>query len=129
MSEFSFDGLFDSQEKSDHVYQTTHPVFASFGISTYTTTQISNRLNRHSSKMPISNVTSTSTSGTCMFPNANAPVPVPDTANNPPILDKDDCIIQGGTYRGDAAAGNSVSDTFVALTSADMNRKSQSRCR
>ena len=121
MSEFSFDGLFDSQEKSDHVYQTTHPVFASFGISTYTTTQISNWLNRHSSKMPISNVTSTSTSGTCMFPNANAPVPVPDTANNPPILDKDDCIIQGGTYRGDAAAGNSVSDTFVALTSADMN--------
>ena len=121
MSEFSFDGLFDSQEKSDHVYQTTHPVFASFGISTYTTTQISNWLNRHSSKMPISSVTSTSTEGTCMFPGANAPVPVPDTINSPPILNEQDCINQGGRYYGAAAAGNSVDDTFASLTCADIN--------
>ena len=116
MSEFSFDGLFDSQEKSDHVYQTTHPVFASFGISTYTTTQISNWLNRHSSKMPISNAISNSTSGTCLLSGANTPQYVPQDYPN-----EQACIAAGGTYTGSVIAGNSVSGTLTALISADMN--------
>ena len=116
MSEFSFDGLFDSQEKSDHVYQTTHPVFASFGISTYTTTQISNWLNRHSSKMPISNAISNSTSGTCLLPEANTPLSVPQDYPN-----EQACTAAGGTYTGSVMAGNSVSGTLTALISADMN--------
>ena len=94
MSEFSFDGLFDEQEKTDYVVQCTHPVFASYAISTYTSGQFYRFLQRHPNI--ICHVEESATSGTCSI--SPGTCSASDPATQSPYTDEVGCTAAGGTW-------------------------------
>ena len=49
MTQLTFEGLFNENERSDHVFQCTHPVFANYAFSTYTFDQAERMID----KLPI----------------------------------------------------------------------------
>tara|TARA_R100001129_G_scaffold186219_2_gene177018 strand:- start:3 stop:4604 length:4602 start_codon:yes stop_codon:yes gene_type:complete len=63
MTQLKFEGLFNENERSDHVYQCTHPVFATYAMSTYTYDQASRMMH----KLPITCVQPVEDSGVCVF--------------------------------------------------------------
>ena len=92
MTQFTFEGLFNENERSDHVFQCTHPVFANYAFSTYTYDQA----HRMIDKLPIRCVEASSTSGVCS---------VGDPVTQQPITDELSCVLAGGTWTGARSAG------------------------
>jgi len=100
MSEFSFEGLFDEEEKSDYVVQCEHPVFASYAISTYTREQLYRFLQRHPNIF--CHVENHATSGVCIL-NAQQKshgCNVRTHIGNDPILNQADCEAEGPNKDG-----------------------------
>ena len=92
MTQLTFEGLFNENERSDHVFQCTHPVFANYAFSTYTYDQA----HRMIDKLPIRCV-EVLTSGECS---------VGDPVTQQPITDELTCILAGGTWTGARSAGS-----------------------
>tara|TARA_Y100001963_G_scaffold160234_1_gene269322 strand:- start:1829 stop:6361 length:4533 start_codon:yes stop_codon:yes gene_type:complete len=91
MTQLTFEGLFNENERSDHVFQCTHPVFANYAFSTYTFDQAERMID----KLPIRCV-EVLTSGECS---------VGDPITQQPITDELTCILAGGTWTGARSAG------------------------
>ena len=96
MTQLTFEGLFNENERSDHVFQCTHPVFANYAFSTYTFDQA----HRMIDKLPIRCVEENTTSGVCRLPDGTT-FETPD----PEYPTKADCDFAKGTWTGPRSAG------------------------
>ena len=92
MTQLTFEGLFNENERSDHVFQCTHPVFANYAFSTYTYDQA----HRMIDKLPIRCVEVSSTSGECS---------IGDPVTQQPYTDETSCVFGGGVWTGGRSAG------------------------
>lgn len=96
MTQLTFEGLFNENERSDHVFQCTHPVFANYAFSTYTYDQA----HRMIDKLPIRCVEGSTTSGVCTLPDGTR-FETPD----PEYPTEADCEFARGTWTGARSAG------------------------
>ena len=96
MTQLTFEGLFNENERSDHVFQCTHPVFANYAFSTYTFDQAERMID----KLPIRCVEVSSTSGECS---------IGDPVTQQPYTDQASCTIAGGVWSGARSSGTAES--------------------